>query len=384
MQPAQENSLPRAHRILMAGPLPPAVGGMATVIEDIGRSSLARQVDLVLFDTAKQTPPGRTLWQAFIMRYRIWRRWWRLLEPASRTIAHIHTCSGLTFFLDSTLVLLARLRGAPAVLHIHGARFEQFLDRLPRPLRYLARWLARRASAVVVLSEEWKQKLAGRLPGARLAIIPNGVAEPPSGRAAAQPGAITMLFLGNLSRRKGVWDLIPAMANLDPRCRLVLVGGEEDPGIRAALESEIRRLGLEARVHLAGAAVGEEKYRWLSTADIFVLPSYAEGVPISMLEAMAAGLPVIVTPVGGIGSVITDGENGLLVAPGNREQLHRAMQRLADDEALRQRLGSQAKMDCLEKYGVEHSVSAYLDLYNNLGPDQRCAVSPHAQRSDRG
>ena len=368
----------------MAGPLPPAVGGMATVIEDISHSSLARQVELVLFDTAKQTSPGRTLRQALIMRYHIWQSWWRLLEPASQTIAHIHTCSGLTFFLDGSLMLLARLRGVPAVLHIHGAQFEQFLDKLPRLMRYLARWLARRASAVVVLSQEWKQKLAGRLPEARLMIIPNGVAEPPPEFAAHKPGEIMILFLGNLSQRKGVWDLIPVMANLDPRCHLVLVGGEEDPGISAALESEMRRLGVAARVHLAGPAAGEEKYRWLNAADIFVLPSYAEGVPISMLEAMAAGLPVIVTPVGGIGSVITDDENGVLVQPGNREQLRNAIQRLANDETLRQRLGSRAKADCLGKYGVEQSVSAYLDLYNDLDPGKRRAVPPHTQRSDRG
>ena len=205
----------------MAGPLPPLVGGMSTVIEDLSRSSLAREVDLVLFDTRKPTREGRHLVEALGARLRLWRAWWASLGGTGRanrrrTIAHIHTCSGLSFFLHTAYLLLARLRQVPVVLHVHGAGFDAFLaGRGPVP-GALVRWAARRAARVVLLCEEWWCRLAPRLPGARLAVIENGIAALPAfaGTAAGADGTIRVRFLGNLGRRKGVSELLQAVAAL--------------------------------------------------------------------------------------------------------------------------------------------------------------------------
>ena len=355
-------------RVAMAGPLPPVIGGMATVIDDIARSSLAREVELVLFDTGKRTPEGRSLIQAVIARFLLWLTWWRTLSPAHHTVAHIHTCSGLSFFLDGAYVMLARLRGVPVVLHVHGGRFDTFLDGLPSHVLRIARFIALRAARVVVLSSEWEQKLATRLPGSRLAVIENGVAEPPLVEASKIKGEIIVLFLGNLSQLKGVWDLVACAKAMPPGVRLALVGGEEDPGIAEALREHLAREGLEDRVKLVGPAVGEAKIRWLRSADIFVLPSYAEGVPISMLEAAAVGLSLIVTPVGGIPSVLSDGEHAIFVQPGDRDALANAIIRLVDAPALRTKLGAAARKHVLERYGIETTARKYLDLYRELRP----------------
>lgn len=355
-------------RVVMAGPLPPAIGGMATVIGDIAASSLAQHVELVLFDSGKRTPAGRSLVQAVRTRLQLWRDWWRALAPAGRTVAHIHTCSGLTFFLDGVYAALARWRGVPVVLHVHGARFDDFLDGLSGPKRALARRIARRADRVVVLSEEWRDKLAQRLPGARLEIVANGVAEPARVDVERQDNRLTVLFLGNLCRRKGVWDLLASVAHLPDDVRVVLVGGEEDPGIGAALNQRIAAEGLGERIEWVGPAVGEAKLRWLSAADLFVLPSYAEGVPISMLEALAAGLPAVLTPVGGIPSVLTADVHALFVPPGDPVALAGAIARLAASPELRATLGAAAREHVLARYGVEHSARRYLDLYARLLP----------------
>jgi glycosyltransferase involved in cell wall biosynthesis len=352
----------------MAGPLPPAIGGMATVVNDIAASSLAREVELLLFDTAKRTPEGRSLVQAVGSRFALWRAWWRTLSPAPATVAHIHTCSGLSYFLDGAYVLLARLRGVPVVLHIHGARFDRFLDGLSPLSRSLARCIARRATRVVVLSAEWKQNLRERLPGAHVTIIENGVAEPLPFEGHKMPGEISVLFLGNLCQRKGVWDLVDCAQALPPGVRVVLVGGEEDPGIAKALQGHLVREGLQDRVKLVGPVVGEAKMRWLRGADMFVLPSYAEGVPISMLEAAAVGLPLIVTPVGGIASVLSDGEHAIFVQPGDREALVKAISHLAQTPSLRSTLGAAARAHVLATYGIERSAEKYLHLYRALRP----------------
>jgi glycosyltransferase involved in cell wall biosynthesis len=353
-------------RVVMAGPLPPAVGGMATVIGDISQSTLAEQVQLVLFDTKKQTAENRPLWQGVAARLRLWRQWWRAVGGGG-VIAHIHTCSGLSYFLDGTLLLLARVRGVPVVLHVHGANFDKFLDALPGVGRWLARWLARRAARIVVLSEEWRANLAQRLPGAHLAVIVNGVPIPEARtQAPDDDGATSILFLGNLGKRKGVWDLLEAAEQLPDTARLILVGGEEEPGIAKEFVAALGRRHLESKVEYAGPAFGAEKHQWLARARIFVLPSYAEGLPISLLEAMAAGLPVVVTPVGGIPTVIRDGEEGLLVQPGDVAGLASALNRLLEDAGLRQRLGNAARARCTERFGIENVARAYLDLYRGI------------------
>lgn len=354
-------------RVVMSGPLPPVIGGMATVIEDISRSSLAQQVDLVLFNTAKKTQNKQSLWGAFVSKLRLWRRWWSIVGGSGPSVAHIHTCSGLSFFLDGVLLVLARLRGTPGVLHVHGAQFDQFLDQLPSFLLSMARWIARRAGRVIVLSDEWQEKLAPRLPGAQLAIVPNGVPVPPTvDRQGQQESKVIILFLGNLSQRKGVWDLLQAMQSVPESARLVLAGGEDDPGIGDKFKREISRLGLASQVQWLGPVYGEDKSAWLNRADIFVLPSYAEGLPISLLEAMCGGLAVVTTPVGGIPSVVTDNKQGLLVPPGEIQALADALGRLIGDEELRIRLGDAARRRCSDTFGIERAAQGYLDVYREL------------------
>lgn len=366
----------RSVRVVMAGPRPPLIGGMVTVLDDIAGCSLARAVDLQLFDTAKRTPQGRSLLQAVAARFALWRAWWRALAPAHCTLAHIHTCSGLSYFLDGAYVLLAGLRGVPVVLHIHGGRFDRFLDGLSPSARAVARFIARRAARVVVLSDEWERRLAARLPGAHLAVIENGVAEPLPMVARKIPGETLVLFLGNMCQGKGVWDAVDCARTFGPGVRLALVGGEAEPGIAHALHEHLAREGLQERVSLVGPAVGAAKQQWLRDADIFVLPSYSEGVPIAMLEAAAAGLPLIVTPVGGIPSVLADGQHALFVPPGDPVALAAAIARLVDSPALRISLGDAARRHVLAHFGIEHSAGKYLKLYRELMPAMRLPAAP--------
>lgn len=359
---SSENQL----RVVMSGPLPPAIGGMATVIDDMSQSSLSESVDLHLFDTFKSTPENRSIWQGVFSRFFLWFKWLKALK-GKRTIAHIHTCSGLTFFLDGTLLLLARLKGCPVVLHIHGATFDAFLDRLPLFGLMVARWLAKRASCVVVLSEEWKEKLSNRLPGARLFVIPNGVPVPEiNEKTANNTNMVKVLFLGNLCQRKGVWELLEAMTQTPNNISLTLAGGEEDSGIGIKVNQYIADHNLEDTVCWLGPIMGEQKLIALENADIFVLPSHAEGLPISLLEAMCAGIAVIVTPVGGIPSVVEDEKQGLLVPPGDSHSIAKALIRLAEDDDMRIRLGLAARERCCESYGVERAAKKYMEIYTSL------------------
>jgi glycosyltransferase involved in cell wall biosynthesis len=350
----------------MAGPLAPAVGGMASVIDALQRSSLAQGVDLRLFQTGKTTAQNRSLWQGVSARSRLMWAWWRLVGDKPRPIAHIHTCSGFSFFLDGALLLCARLRGTATVLHIHGGRFDSFLDGLGPALSLVARWLARRAQVVVVLSEDWQRRLEPRLPGVRWAVLRNGVAVKALTPAGQRAGPPRFLFLGGMSRAKGIDVLLQAVANASGDWQLVMAGAEGEPGFIAWMHSEIGRLDIGSRVQWLGEVVGAAKDSALAASDIFVLPSRAEGLPMAMLECMGAGMAVVATRVGAIPEVITEGREGLLVPSGDAAALAAAMDRLASDADLRQRMGAAARRTCEDQYSVESAARKLMLIYQAL------------------
>lgn len=361
-------------RVVMSGPLPPAVGGMASVIGALSQSTLAGATDLVLFDTGKKTAANRTLWQGVQARLRLIREWSALLAGHPGTIAHIHTCSGFTYFLDGILAAVARRHGCRVVLHVHGGLFDAFLDGLNPVMRRFAQHIARRADLLIALSDDWKDRLAQRLPGSRIAVVQNGVAEPgcePRPGTHEQP---TFVFLGNLSRLKGVDVLLDAMELAQADWQVQLAGSEAEAGFADRLRAEIDRRRLGNRVSLLGPVVGAAKQRLLAQADAFVLPSLAEGLPMSVLEAMAASLPVVATQVGALPEVIEDGAEGHLVPAGQAQALAEAMDKIARmTSPQRKAMGARAHATYRSRYSVDAMAQALLVIY-----EERLANAPRA------
>lgn len=357
-------------RVIMTGPLPPLMGGMVTVINDLQNSSLAQKVELVLFNTGKTTKVGRNLIVALTTKLKLWWGWCKLLKSEYKTLVHIHTCSGLTYFFDGVLILCARVLSVPVVLHIHGAKFDLFLEALSPWQFKIAHWQLNKCACVVVLSDSWEEKLKVMFPDVAFSVVANGVPilQVEKEISKQSKSNIQILFLGNLSQRKGVFDLVQAMKKVEG-AELYLVGGEDEPGISQQIQKIISKQGLAHKIKLLGSKHGKEKMEFLQNADIFVLPSYAEGLPISLLEAMSVGLPVIVTPVGGIPSVITDNQEGILVSAGNSDQLSFAINRLVTDSILRQKMGDAAKKRCEEHYGIERTVEKLTEIYTKIYPE---------------
>lgn len=351
--------------VVMAGPLPPTVGGMSSVLGALARSSLADRVDLRLFETGKTTPPGRPLWQGVAARLDLMGRWWRLFAEQPRPIAHIHTCSGLTYFLDGGLLLLSRLRGARVLLHIHGARFDEFLDGLSPPMAALARWIAAWANVIVVLSPEWQERLGRRWPGLATEVVANGVAMPRRATQVASSGPVRFVFLGNLGRRKGAHVLLDAAERAGQAWRVDLAGGVEDPGFDRWVADEVTRRGLSDRVHVLGPVVGEAKIDLLASAQGFVLPSLAEGLPMAMLEAMAMSLPVVVSDAGAMPEAVRDGVDGLVVPADDADALAAALDRLATRPEEREAMGRSAAERCDSRYGIGRMADALMALYQS-------------------
>jgi glycosyltransferase involved in cell wall biosynthesis len=192
-------------------------------------------------------------------------------------------------------------------------------------------------------------------------VIPNGVAVPPSPAARPARDVPVVISVTRLQAPKDTTTLVRALGLVERPCRCLVVG---DGPERASVEAAIAAQDGRAPVELLGdrSDVGE----LLADADVFVLSSRSEGMPLSILEAMAAGLPVVASSVGGIPELVRDGETGRLVPPGNEGSLATALEETLDDPELRARLGAAGRRRVVDHFSVEACRAAHLELFRSL------------------
>ncbi|WP_462330385.1 glycosyltransferase family 4 protein, partial [Thiohalocapsa halophila] len=351
-------------RVLMLGPLPPPVGGMASVVQNLS-DALSARLELRVVNTVKTTADDRSLWQGVAAQLRLLGRLARECLVWRPAVVHIHTCSWLTFWRNGVDVLLARLLGRRVVLHIHGAQFHRFLGGLSGARAWLARRVLRAAHRVVVLGTGWREVLSAWAEPARLVVVPNGVPLGPKVEPSPH-GPFRVLCLANYEARKGQEDLLRAVAALgaERSVRIELLGFEAEPGRRQRLLGQAAALGVDADI--PGPVTGAGKEARLAAAHCFCLPSYDEGLPMSMLEAMAVGLPVVATRVGAIPEALVDGEEGLLFAPGDTGALTGHLQRLIREPAAAAALGAAGRERLARDFSLAHSAELLLGVYASL------------------
>lgn len=353
-------------RVLHIGPLPPPVGGMATVVVNL-LSTLEPYCKIRLLDNQKTTLENRALWQGILAQLRQLWQLFLLCINWRPSIVHIHTCSWFTFWRNTLDVAVSKLLFRRIVLHIHGGQFHKFLNSLSWWQSLLVRLVFRASDRVVVLSEEWSRRLSGWCVPEKLVVVPNGVPVQSVGHK-QKDGLTHILCLANYSKDKGQDDLIRAVAGTaDPSSlRISLLGAEAEKGHQDSLRRLVDELNLEKQVEIPGPKIGSEKQSYLDEADIFCLPSYDEGLPMSMLEAMAAGVPVIVTRVGAIPEVVSDGVDGFLYDPGNIEDLAKCIDYLVEDPSRSKNIGLAGYERVKQKYSIGVAATRIMTIYREL------------------
>lgn len=232
----------------------------------------------------------------------------------------------------------------PTVVHLHGADYGGFVRRLPGWAQRAIGGMFRRSAQVVTLGESWKRSVAEsvNVPLQQIAVIPNGVKRRATNEAAV--GSTTpadtphILFLGRLEQRKGVSELIRALADpaLRPLAWRATLAGD---GNAAEFAAEAGRLGVADRITFPGWVSGDDVGRLLATATTLTLPSFAEGLPMAVIEGLAAGLPVVTTPVGSLPDFLDDERSVLFVTPGDVAQLAAALRRVLTEPETARRIG---------------------------------------------
>lgn len=350
--------------ILMLGPATTSPGGIAAVVQSYRTHGLFQTWPIRYVPTTCQGSSMRKL----MMLLRALVTTIMYLCAGRVGLLHIHSASHHSFWRKSLFMIMGYCFGKPVMIHLHGGAFHSFYTQIPALIRswYVEPLLARVAT-VIVLSRTWKDAVTAINPAIPVRIIGNPV-EPPTEdhRTFEQQRVPIILFMGRLERAKGIWDLLEACANLaqtEHPFRLVCAG----PGNQAEVYSRAVQLHLDKHLTLPGWIEGTTKHHWLSEATILVLPSYFEGLPVSLLEAMAYRLPVIATAVGGIPDIIRSGENGILIRPRDISALTEEMLHLMESPQLRKQLGNAAFKTARDHYSPQHVLSLLSDTYRKCG-----------------
>ncbi len=359
--------------ILINGPLSPPLGGMETYCEDYLRSPLSEEFELIfcraILIKSVNTTKGllrfclRSLNSILIMLV-----WIVMLVMRRVDISHVHTNSYGGFYVKAVLSALAGIFGARTILHMHGAEFKIFYHGMARWNKWLTRRLINMNSQLIVLSKEWRDFFESiGIHRDRIVIMTNSVYLPDLKPRKKVGNKLTVLFMSRFEKRKGIYELVDAIEssqNFLKNCRFVLAGPKSDEW--HSISERIERSESSSRVELPGSLVGDAKERAYREADIYVLPSHAEGMPIGLLEAMSYGLACIATPVGGIPDVIRDHENGLLIEPGSVEALSQALERIAADSELCRRIGAQARVTIQERFNWDVRTKELSRFYHKV------------------
>jgi glycosyltransferase involved in cell wall biosynthesis len=340
------------------------MGGVRAVVQGYVDGGLFRRFNSVYVATHRGGGP----WLKVRTAIGAWAYIAIQLRRLDAPLVHIMLASRASFWRKSVVCLMARAMGRPYLLHVHGAEFMQFYEQeCGSAVKRFVRHIFSNAALVLALSDEWRMSLQRISPRTHVEVLPNAVALPDEHSLQRLQGrAPTLLSLGQLGRRKGSYDLVRAFArtaNRFPRLRLVCGGDGDIAGVRALAA----RLDVADRVVCPGWLSAERKRAELAGATVFVLPSYAEGMPMALLEAMSWGLPVITSPVGGIPQLITHDVNGLLVAPGDIDAVAAAITRLMGEAALRERLGNAARATIEKSFSLETALERLGRIYRRFG-----------------
>lgn len=372
----------RRPRLLFVSPLPPPTGGISNWMVAVRDSALRDAFEIRVVNSSpsavdvtgtsrlrfgRVADALRILWQVAVELLRF--------RP---DLVHVNTSYFWAFLRDGAAIRMARLAGARTLLHLRGGDFPEWAERSGAFVRSFILATLRRTDCVIALTAHTQRWLAAdEVEPERVRYLPNfvrldAIGAPPdrSGRA-GQP--VEILFVGWMIEAKGVRELLQAARGL-PEARFTLIGPPE-PSFTATIEAEIAALGDRLRV-LPVQSRGEV-FRHYREADVFVLPTWREGFPNVVIEAMAMGLPVVATPVGAIAEIFEDGRSGLLVPVRDAAALEAALRRLIESPALRLEMGQHARerVDALFSFDavIAQLVAIYRDCLAEVGAGERSA-----------
>lgn len=289
----------------------------------------------------------------------LWLLFWKCLTDKEIEIVHIHSASNNSFKRSALYVKLAKFLRKKVVIHMHGGGFMEYYKNNSQ----FVRSILDKTDAIIALSDFWRNYFVKELGYANVYVVENVISIPKI-KEVNRDAVMHLLFLGLIDESKGIFDLLTLIAQNKEEWKNKIIFHIGGGGKIKELQKEIKENDLDSLVIYEGWVNGEKKIDLLNLCDAYILPSYYEGVPISILEAMGYGKPIIATDVGGIPEVVND-DNGILIKPGDLNQLFDAINTLLFNTELREQKGRKS-LDKVNKH-LPSSVSSSLQIvYNSL------------------
>lgn len=357
-------------RIILLGPSLQAVSGVSTHLNQLFGSSLADEYQLVHFQVGSEgkcenvfQKLQRFLLSPFALAVKI--------IAVAPDIVHLNTSIDQKgFWRDAVYLMVAKLLRKQVVYQVHGGELPQQFFEGNQFLTGFFRWLLSRPDAVVLLASVEREAYEQFTEFKRLLVIPNAIdLDDYTGRdeTKSESGSIRLGYIGRLDHSKGIFEAIEALNILRKagveNATLSIAGSgpaEED------LRGQVKLLGLDKEVIFAGALFGQQKKNFWEQTDIFVFPTYREGLPYTVLESLASGTPMVTTRVGGIGDVIKDGVHGIFVEPHDAARVAAAIKRMIEDSEGTQKMSIECVARAREFYGIDRLARQFSELYKSL------------------
>lgn len=362
--------------ILIVGPSPEKFGGVSTCISGLLDSNLNGQYVTEYFQSGKglsgrgETLP--TIKRTIVQFFRFC--WMVIRDPID--IVHIHTPSWGGFWRFGPYVMFSKLIDTRRILHIHGAEFKTFYSTSSRLEKLFIKTILDTCDALIVLSDHWKTFFRSISPRGKIEVVQNAIQMP----AGVLPKRLedsrndrvpTVLFLGGLTARKGLNELLEAIPGLIENRRNIqfIIAGfplPTEPDLHQRLMDFSQDPKYKDYVNLIVNASAGKKDQLFRSSDLFILQSFDEGLPFTLLEAMSYGLPVISTPVGAIPELVEEGENGIIIPPGDHEALMRSINTLIENPDLLSSISDNNIQKIRTHYSREKMIDKILEIYNKL------------------
>lgn len=357
--------------ILILGPLPPPYMGPAIATEIILKSKLKERFHLVHLNTGIHKSIATlgtwrletillNAWIYGCLKIKIIRHWPDLvLIPISQTT------SG--FIKDSFYILICRFFRRRVLLQLRGSNFQNWLHGSGRLTQTYVRWILKKTAGMIVLGENLRDLFTDFYPENRIFVVPNGAdysLEP----KAKERDIVSGLFLSNLHSSKGIEDILDAINYLDrqneeKKFGLEVVGSWCDKQIMESCLLKVKDNKLPVCFH--PPKIGKLKFEFYAQADIFIFtPREREGHPWAIIEAMAAGLPIISTDQGAISESVLNGVNGFIVEARNPEAIARKLKILIENPELRQKMGKESRRLYEDKFTEDKMVERLANVFN--------------------
>lgn len=318
-------------KVLMVGNDPSVKGGITSVINQImSHDWKADGVDMKFIPTYIETNNFKKI----LFFAKAYKRIKNQIKDNKPDVVHIHMSYKGSFTRKYLIHKLCKKNNIPDIIHLHGSEFKKWYDTVNEKKKNEIKTLLKEANKFIVLGEKWEHTIEEIEPATNTVVVSNTVPIPNETVKWGEPFKI--LFLGVLIKRKGVSDLLKATRLLkndfgSEKFRVVIAGsGQEE----ANLKNECKELGIDDVVDFVGWTDGKKKTKLLKECQMLVLPSYNEGLPMSILEAMSYGMPIVATNVGDISSAVIDGVNGYLVEPGDVNAISTSLIKLIIDPSI--------------------------------------------------